>query len=389
MTTSELTIHQPGSKEAEECLRKHSVIYGSDGQPMASIFFVFPHLLTFAHPHFKKKKVDKKAVNKMRKIAKAIGPLLTHLQHDTIYPVLEPHKEFILELDDEELCAMLNEACEFSLAEAEHGDLIGSDHAYEIFMALQRLDDKYGEHIVGPKYTYNDPDSYCGHRDIQVTFPSDSGDPWLPQMFEVAFVQIHPGGDARNMSEGRFYVPEGIDEFYGVLETLGTYSSELCTTVEIPIEFPLEQWIQKVDEEAWDSMYREEKPDADGHYKPCDLLYFYDFKGGMCLTQFAPKGESGAGVEVYRCFDVAAYKGRELWAWTPQGEVVGEAQSQVGVSATPWKKAIFEYSTGGYFKWDGPMPGTDEWNTLLEENGLTPIAPRIEKDKTKDAFEKE
>lgn len=394
MTTAELKIHKQGSPEAHKCLSKHSVIYGSDGQPMASIYFVFPHLLTFAHPHFKKKKVERKNVNKMRKIAKAVGPLLTSLdtnEEGAIFKALEPHKDFILELDDEEICAMFNEACDVSLAEAEHGDLIGYKHATEIFEALQKLDDRFGSYVCGPHYTYNDSDSYCGQHDIQFTMPSKSGDPWTPTMFDVVFVQIHPGGDARNMAEGRFYTPEGIDETTNLYDTLGACSSgELGTTVEIPVEFPLEQWIKNVDDEAWDSMYREEVKGADGHYAPKETLYYHDFKDGMCRTQFSPKGDNGAGVDVYRCFDVACYKGRDFWTWVPEGEVVGELRSQVGVSATPWKREMFEYSTGGYFKWEGPMPGTPEWDEMMTEHALEPINPRKEgKDQTKDAFAEE
>lgn len=377
-STTEIKVHAPGSPEAHECLSRNNVIYGSNGQPMASIYFVFPHLLTFAHPHFKKKKVKRSAVNKMRKIATDLAPLLTRLgKLEEYFEVFKPHKEFISELDDEEICTMLNEACNISLEHDKHGDMIGYNHATMIFRALQQLDDKFGTEVFGPHYTYNDPDSYCGHRDIQFCYPGDGDSIYGCNGCDLIFVQIHPGGDARNMAEGRFYMAEGIDEMTNLFDTLGaSHAGELCTTVEIPVEFPLEQWIQKVDEEAWDSMYREEVKDEDGHYAPKDTLYFHDFKDGMCRTQFSPKGDNGAGVDVYRCFDVACYKGREFWTWVPQGEIIGEMHKQWGVSATPWKDAEFQYSTGGYFKWEGPKPGTAEWDEMMKEHKLDPIEPR-------------
>jgi hypothetical protein len=391
--TAEIKIHAPGSKEAHECLSKNSVIYGSDGQPMASIYFVFPHLLTFKHPHFKKKKVARSRVNKMRKIAKAIAPFFLHLEDAKFYECFEPHKDFILELDDEEICAMLNEACDLSFENDEHGDMIGYNHAVEVFKALQRLDDKFGEEVFGPHYTYNDPDSYCGQHDIQFCYPGSGDSIYGCDGCDIVFCQIHPGGDARNMAEGRFYMAEGIDDMTNLFDTLGaSHSGELCTTVEIPVEFPLEQWIKQVDEEAWDSMYREEVKGLNGHYSPRETLFFHDFKDGMCRTQFSPKGDNGAGVDVYRCFDVACYKGRDFWTWTPEGEIIGEMRKMWGISATPWKPEEFKYSTGGYFKWEGPMPGTDEWKAMLEEHKLDPIEPRKDtkvEDQTQEMFSEE
>ena len=389
--TSELKVYAPDSKEAMEVLRKNAVIYGTDGQPMASIYFVIPHLLTFKHPHFKKKKVKKSVVNKMRKIATTLAPLLTRLEvPDNYVRVLEPHKDFLLELDDEEICALLNEACNISLEQDKHGDMIGYKHATEIFRALQRLDDKFGTDVFGPHYTYNDPDGYCGQHDIQFCYPGSGDSIYGCDGCDLIFVQIHPGGDARNMAEGRFYMVEGIDDMTDLFGTLGaSHAGELCTTVEIPVEFPLEQWIQKVDPDAWDSMYREEVKCADGHYRPKDTLYFHDFKDGMCRTQFSPNGENGAGVDVYRCFDVACYKGRDFWTWVPEGEIVGQMRSMAGVSATPWKPEEFKYSTGGYFKWDGPMPGTDAWSEMMKEHGLDPIEPRQAPPKQESMFEEE
>lgn len=380
-TTSEIKVHKPGSPEAHKCMARNNVLYDSSGQPMASVYFVFPHLLTFAHPHFKKKKVGQKVVNKMRKIAKALAPLLTRLGEDAEYlAVFEPHKEFLIELDDEEICTMLNEACNISLEQDERGDLIGYSHAKAIFMALQRLDDdRFGETIFGPHYTYNDPDSYCGQHDIQFTYPGNGSDNiWGTSSFEVVFLQIHPGGDARNMAEGRFYVPEGIDEMTNLFDTLGIcHAGDLLTQVEIPVEFPLEQWIKQTDEEAWDSIYREEVEGDDGRYEPAEVLGWYtDFKDGLCRVQLCPKGEESAAVEVYRCYDVPCWKGRDWWTWTPTGEIVGEMRKMWGVSATPWKPEEFQCSTGGYFRWEGPMPGTPEWDEMMIEHKLDPIEPR-------------
>lgn len=388
--TTELKVHQPGTEEAKECMARHSVLYGSDGQPMASVYFVFPRFLTLDHPYFLKKNVDEENMAEMRKIVEALGPVIMSVDADKIHAVLEPFKDFILELDDEEICAVFNTAFEEDVENNPHGDFIGSDVGTSIFEALQKLDDKYGEHVVGPYYTYNDPDSYAGQHDLQFTMPSKSGDPWTPTLFDVIFLQIHPGGDARNMAEGRFYVPEGIDETVNLFDSLGSYVGDLGTTIEIPVEFPLEQWLRNNAEDAWDSIYREEKRGDDGHYHKSDLLsHFTDFKDGMCRIYLPPDGGSGAGCDVYRVFDAICWQGREFWTWVPLGEIVGEKRSQVGVSATPYIPAVFEYSTDGYFKWDGPMPGTDEWNEMMEASAMHAIPPRKEKDKTKDGFEEE
>lgn len=389
-TANEIKVHAPDSKEAMEVLRKNAVIYGSDGQPMASIYFVFPHLLKFDHPHFKKKKVEKEGLRKLKALATLIAPRLKDkipIDDDWLLEILKPHKDFLLELDDEEICALFNEAID------QTEEFIGYDCAFFIFYTLQRIDDKFGEEIFGPHYTYNDSDSYCGQHDIQFCYPGKGDSIYGCRSFGVVFLQIHPGGDARNMSHGYFYAPEGIDDMTNLFDTLGAcHAGELCTTVEIPVEFPLEQWIQQVDEDAWDSIYREEVEGLDGHYAPKDTLYFHDFKDGMCRTQFSPTCDNGAGVEVYRCCDVACYKGRDFWTWTPEGEIVGQMRKMWGISATPWKPEEFQYSTGGYFKWEGPMPGTPEWDEMMAEQGLDPIKPRIDpkiKDKTKKLFEEE
>jgi hypothetical protein len=388
--TTELTIYKAGTPEAKKCMTRHCVLYGSSGQPMASVYFVFPRFLTFEHEHFIKKKVDEDDLKEMEKLVKELAPVIMSKVADKIHAVLEPWDEFLNDLDDEEICAVFNEALERDVEENPRGEFIGHPVGTSIFKALQKLDDKYGGHVCGPYYTYNDPDSYCGQHDIQFTFPSKSGDPWTPTMFDVVFLQIHPGGDARNMAEGRFYVPEGIDETTNLYDTLGANIGDLGTLVEIPVEFPLEQWLRQNDQDAWDSIYREEKPDAEGRYYKSELLdWFQDFKDGMCRIYLTPEGDNGAGVDVYRVYDAIQYKGRDLWTWVPEGEIVGEKRSQVGISATPYIPAVFEYSTGGYFKWDGPMPGTDEWEAMMTENAMHPISPRKEKDETKDAFKEE
>jgi len=388
MTTSELTIYQPGSKEAHDCMRRHNVLYGCDGQPMASVYWVFPHLLMFDHPHFIKKKVERGPKQRMRNLAKKLGAAMADKDSDVYYQVFKPYEDFILELDDEEICAVLNEACDTV------DDFVGYDYAVEIFKALQRLDDKFGSFVCNPWYTYNDPDSYCGQHDIQFTIPSKSGDPWTPTMFDVLFLQIHPGGDARNMASGRFYTPEGLDETTNLYDTLGAYGPDLGTTVEVPVEFPLEQWIKQKDKDAWDSIYREDKKGSDDRWFKTELLEFHDFdvKPGYCRTYFAPNCDNGAGVDVYRCYDIAAYSGDDLWTWVPLGELVGESRSSVGISATPHIRSIAEYSTAGYFEWTGPEPGTDEWKELFEKRGLTEITVRRDgdkKDQTKNAFKEE
>lgn len=383
-TPQELIVYETNSPEARACLARHRVIYGSDGLPMASVYFVFPHLLTLDHPRILRETHDASMIDTMQTIAQELGPLLTRLSHnkpDAILHVLQPHTDFIRTLTDEEICAVLNTACECSLEHDKVGDMIGHRHATEIFRALQKLDKRFGNSVFGPYYTYNDPDNYCGQHDIQICYPTDD-DIYGCNGCDLVFVQIHPGGDARNMAEGRFYVAEGIDDITNLFGTLGAcHAGELCTTVEIPVEFPLEQWIRKVDEEAWDSMYREEVKNEEGDYAPKDTLDFHDFKDGMCRTQFSPNGDRGAGIEVYRCFDVAAYKGRDLWTWVPEGAIVGEMRKQWGVSDTPWKDAEFQYSTGGYFKWEGPKPETPEWAEMLAEHGLDPIEPRKEPSK--------
>ena len=386
-TTSELKVHETGSAAAHKCMAKNNVLYDSSGQPMASVYFVFPNLLKFTHPVIRKKKIKRSVMKKMKAIATLIAPVLKDnhpVDDDALLEILKPYKKLLLELDDEEICALLNEAID------QTEEFIGHDCAFFIFHTLQRIDDKFGEEIFGPHYTYNDSDSYCGQHDIQFCYPGKGDSIYGCDSFDVVFLQIHPGGDARNMASGYFYVPEGIDEMTNLFDTLGaSHAGELGTTVEIPVEFPLEQWIQKVDDEAWDSIYREEVKGDDGHYNPKETLYFHDFKDGLCRTYLSPKGDNGAGVDVYRCYDVACWKGRDFWTWTPEGEIVGQMRSMAGISATPWKPEEFKYSTKGYFKWVGPMPGTDEWTALMAELGLEPVAPRKEKEATPDMFSAE
>lgn len=364
--TPQLEIVETDSPEAMEVMRKNNVLYMSDGQPVASLYFVFPDWNTITPKIFPDRNERRRACRLASALAKVFNDVdFKYDGEKEITKVMKRYKEFLNDVPDGDIAAVLNEA----ISDADIW--FGHEEAEAVFAALGNvIDDDRFSGQCSTHYTYNDPDNYCGQHDIQITVP---GDDFYPKC-DILFLQIHPGGDARNMAAGLFYEPEGIDDHANLFDCLGTYATELGTTLEVPAEFPLEQFLREHATETWEKdIYHEEKQEGDRWVKS-ETLDRHDFKDGMCRVYLAPADENSA-CRVYGCYDLAAYKHNDFWDWVPTGTVVGQMRSSRGISATPWKPTEFTYSTGGYFKWAGPMPGTDAWKEMLEEYDLPVIEP--------------
>lgn len=361
--TNEPEYFEPGSDEAMKVLRDNAVIYGFDGYPFASIHYVFPDYPVVDEETFEDEEEREEAYKFVEELAKLFDE---DADRDKLHEALKPWKDFLEESDDEEVAAILNSAI------GEASDVwFGYKEAQELLIALSRIDDRFGEgEEMFIHYTYNDPDTYCGNDDIQFSFLNRD---IYPPDFEAIFLQIHPGGDARNMAEGRFYIPEGIDDTSNLFYCLGTYVTELGSTLEIPTAFPFEQYLREHETDHWENdIYREEKEVGDRWVKS-DLLYRHDFNDeGMCRVYLPPESDNES-CRVYGCHEIGDMN--DWWDWVPTGKIVGQMKSTAGISATPWKPAEVKYSTGGYFKWVGPMPGTKEWEEMLEEYDLPAIEP--------------
>lgn len=368
MTTAELKYHKPGSAEAKECMKKNNLLYSSSGLPLASVYFVLGEPPRLSDEYFNDEEEKRE---RLEKIAQALVPLVVTENDKGIETIFRQNTNWLAEATDFEMAALLNEVvCSID-------DFVGCDVAKLLIEALQTVDeDRYGSGPVPTHYTYNDCDSYAGQHDLQITWNQD-GDIY-PAEIPVVFVQIHPGGDARNMASGMFYVLEGLDEFTNIFDTLGAYEHDLGSTAEIPQTFPFEAWLQKEYPGSWERVYREDVKVSENKWKKKETFDRYDITNeGMCRVHLSPESYYGASADSYRCYE--PFDMGELWDWCPEGEIIGEMRSQAGVSATPWKPVEFQYSTGGYFKWVGPLPGTDEWKELLAKLELEEaVPPKIE-----------
>lgn len=380
MTENKLVVLDAGTPEAKKAFNKAQVLYQQCGQPLACIWYVLgdaPSLegcrndmeKSYTDTQFEYIDETKEA------LVKAFNQEISFEDALSVASI-----STISELDEEELSALFNDA----IRECE--EFIGYQEIQELIAAVQgKLIGDYGD-SSGLHYTYNDPDNYCGNDDIQVTW-NHAGDSCYgnSQGFQLLFVQVHPGGDARNMATGLFYVPEALDEFYNLFDTLGVDSHELGTTLEIPTAFPLEHYLREHESEKWErDIDREEVEQPGGGYAMSEKLWRSSFDDkGMCRVYLTP-GMDNASCRVYGCYEIAAYCKQDWWEFVPEGTVIKEKKVTWGISATPWKNATYQYSTGGYHKWVGPMPGTDEWKAMLEEFGLPEIEPyKPENDKQK------
>lgn len=361
---TELTYHKPGSTEAKECMKKNNLLYASDGLPLASVYFVLGDPPSLADEYFND---EQEKAERMEKIAHALVPLVEKEDDKGIEGLFRQNTDLLVEITEFEIAAMLNEVCN------SIDDFVGCDKAKLLIEALQTVDeDRFGSGPVPTHYTYNDCDSYAGQHDLQITWNQD-GDIY-PGDVPLVFVQIHPGGDARNMASGMFYVLEGLDEFTNIFDTLGAYEHDLGSTAEIPTKFPFEEWLQKEFPGSWERVYREDVKVGKDKWAKKETFDRYDITNeGMCQVHLSPESYYGASADSYRCYE--PFDRGEFWDWCPTGEIIGEMRSQVGVSATPWKPVEFQYSTGGYFKWVGPLPGTDEWKEMLAKLELEEIEP--------------
>ncbi len=412
MTENKLVVLDAGTPEAKKAFNGAQVLYQQCGQPLACIWYVLGDAPSMnfsvdlqtslralygstddirsddlATLHAQVKELTPK------EYADFTPTQLSYLwaTKEALVKVFNQEGEFedalsvasvstISELDEEELSALFNDAIR------ECKEFIGSKEIQELIEAVQgKLVGDYGD-SSSLYYTYNDPDSYCGNDDIQVTW-NHAGDSCYGnhEGFQLVFVQVHPGGDARNMATGLFYVLGAIDEFYNLFDTLGTNVCELGTTLEIPTAFPLEQYLREHENEHWQNdIYREEVEQSDGGYAMSEVLHRSGYTSeGMCQVYLTPADEN-VSCRVYGCYEVADYCKHNWWEFVPKGTIIKEEKVTWGVSATPWKNATYQYSTDGYFKWVGPLPGTDEWKEMLEELNLPEIpAFKPENDKQK------
>lgn len=364
MTTAELKYHKPGSTEAKECMKRNNLLYSSSGLPLASVYYVLGDVPLLSAEYFNDEEEKRE---RLEKIAHALVPLVEKEDDKGIEGLFRQNTDLLAEITEFEMAAMLNEMCNTS------EEFIGASEAKLLIEALQTVDeDRFGSGPVPTHYTYNDSDSYAGQHDLQITWNQD-GDIY-PGDVPLVFVQIHPGGDARNMASGMFYVLEGLDEFTSIFDTLGAYEHDLGSTAEIPQTFPFEAWLQKEYPGSWERVYREDVKVGEDKWEKKETFHRYDITNdGMCRVTLSPESYYGASADSYRCYE--PFDMGEFWDWCPLGEIIGEMRSQMGVSATPWKPVEFQYSTDGYFKWVGPMPGTDAWKEMLDKLELEEIEP--------------
>lgn len=310
-------------------LINNPAVFDRYGVPYASVDFVFPHVLTLDTVK------PSEAVTYARPIAEKLAHLLIESADAREFAdVLRPHVGFLNDATDDQVCSLLNSACDIANNLEPYADIIGYRHAQQVFRGIQQVTSKFGNTVTEPHYTYNDPDNYVGTRDIQFCYPTKNGDIYGCAGTNIVFVQKHPGGDARNICEGRFYTPVGIDSVTDLYGSLGAGPYDLGVLVEVPTQF---NFLLRVKEEDEDLLCLIE-----------DTPHKVTVSNTLQRILVVPTNDTLA-VAIHRINNYLHKK--NLWQWVG---LQGHEQASFvtwGVSATPHVPYIVDYSESGYFKW--------------------------------------
>lgn len=371
MTTEqvELKVVEPKTEEARKLLEEEQFLYICDGIPVANV----DHKLLGGVPDDDDGEIEKA----VRAVTPKLFPAIVKFHEGDEFHGAGHYENMLTEL-------LQKYKAEFEAIEPEHlawfwqyldteyyestRFINGLQYAQAVCAAIVATTDKFGV-AWHTEYTYNDPDSYTGNHDIQMTWLSTSEDYVYGECY-LAYVQVHRGGDARCVPEGEWHNGEnwqgdGSGES-AIIDLL--YSSYLPgITVEIPLGFPIEQYLK---DKGCDN-YGDEIEFYPKSWEDLRKNFEYDEQRQTYRVQLWDDGGHGAAYGISKIHDCFSY-GTD-WNFQPQGTVIGELVPSTGLTATPWKPTLIQWSTDGYQRYDGPDVGTSEYLEWLEELELEVI----------------
>lgn len=357
------------------------VLYDRCGQPMYSIDYRLPRVVTLTNVGGLPKRLTADATVFARKLGElladgrlAVTDAASMLSLRNIFTdakVLFAESKRFEQPDTNNMrhCAALNTAIEMALESRVHSRVyIGWQQALAILVALEeRLRGRKGYthrwqvprrlSDVRPDYTYNWSGGFCGTYDIQVLSPFDQS---------MIFVQKHLGGDARNVGSGWFHADTSYTHAESdLLDLADEYVDSSSVMFEVPNRFPLWSFfdvsgsgINGIAQDDDDTLlFTVEKPEfAYRRTAGCQLV-------GFVIEPGAEAAVHGSGIfgGLTAELDIVKSGNHNLWKWVPRGyRVPIERLDFAGKKTTAW------HSTQGYFKWTGPAYDTPDWHAMLQ-----------------------